>query len=347
MGVSSGSHSISLDDVADRASAAASVRFGTSRVTDLRPLDGGLSSITVAATMRPEAGPSERIVLKIAPPGLEPVRSRDVLRQARLLQLLAGADGLAVPAVLFTDEGRPPAVPPLFAMQFVEGDSFEPVNGDDPLPPPATIERRALAAAAMLARLHKVPMRSPTLRGEEAVALDAEVHRWDRALETVDEDLSRGHGECADRLLAQLPETVAPTLCHGDWRLGNMLCTGASIAAVIDWEIWSVADPRVDLAWFLGATVSAGNVFAVREVPGMPSRERLLAQYEAVLGRSVGDLEWFTALNDLKACAAMGLILKRNRRQPEPDPAIEAHAPRLAALIVRALDGLSVHEATR
>ena len=296
--------------------------------------------------MRPEAGPSERIVLKIAPPGLEPVRSRDVLRQARLLQLLAGADGLAVPAVLFTDEGRPPAVPPLFAMQFVEGDSFEPVNGDDPLPPPATIERRALAAAAMLARLHMAPMRSPTLRGRGRRpgrrGTPVGPCTGDRGRGSV----ARGHGECADRLLAQIPMTVAPTLCHGDWRLGNMLCTGASIAAVIDWEIWSVADPRVDLAWFLGATVSQGNVFAVREVPGMPSRERLLAHTSGA--RSLRRRSRVVRrANDLKACAAMGLILKRNRRQPEPDPAIEAHAPRLAALIVRALDGLSVHEATR
>jgi aminoglycoside phosphotransferase (APT) family kinase protein len=191
-----------------------------------------------------------------------------------------------------------------------------------------------------------VPMSAASLDGEEAVTLAAEVHRWDRALTTVDDDLSRGHGECAARLLAHLPEAVAPTLCHGDWRLGNMLCSGSSIAAVIDWEIWSVADPRVDLAWFLAATVTEGNVFAVREVPGMPSRERLLAEYESVLGRSVGDLEWFAALNDLKACAAMGLILKRNRRQPEPDPTVEAHAPRLAALIVRALDRLSAGKAS-
>ena len=40
-------------------------------------------------------------------------------------------------------------------------------------------------------------------------------------------------------------------IVHGDFRLGNLLAAGARIAAVVDWEIWSVGDPRVDVGWFL------------------------------------------------------------------------------------------------
>jgi hypothetical protein len=74
-------------------------------VTDLRPLEGGLSSITLAASLRRPGKRPQQIVLKVAPPGLEPVRSRDVVRQARLLRVLAAVEDLAVPAVLFTDDG--------------------------------------------------------------------------------------------------------------------------------------------------------------------------------------------------------------------------------------------------
>jgi aminoglycoside phosphotransferase (APT) family kinase protein len=38
---------------------------------------------------------------------------------------------------------------------------------------------------------------------------------------------------------------------HGDFRLGNLLAVGERITAVIDWEIWSLADPRIDAGWFL------------------------------------------------------------------------------------------------
>src|SRR5437879_6033660 len=104
-------------------------------VTDLRPLPGGRSSVTLAA----EPGGGERVVVKIAPEGLDPVGNRDVLRQAAVLQALEGVDGLAVPRVLVTDA----TAPPLFVMTLVAGDSFEPVNSDDELPLPAVLDRRA------------------------------------------------------------------------------------------------------------------------------------------------------------------------------------------------------------
>ena len=39
-------------------------------------------------------------MIKVAPPGLEPVRNRDVLRQARALRALHPVDGVNVPEVL-------------------------------------------------------------------------------------------------------------------------------------------------------------------------------------------------------------------------------------------------------
>ncbi len=44
---------------------------------------------------------------------------------------------------------------------------------------------------------------------------------------------------------------MGPAVVHGDFRLGNLLAVDERITAVIDWEIWSVGDPRIDLGWFL------------------------------------------------------------------------------------------------
>src|ERR1700712_1687231 len=91
-------------------------------LTDLEVLQGGASSLTYAA----RTGSGTRVVVKVAPPGLEPVRNRDVLRQARVLAALAAVPDVAVPAVLGTDAGSPPEIPPLFVMSYVEGESYEP-----------------------------------------------------------------------------------------------------------------------------------------------------------------------------------------------------------------------------
>jgi hypothetical protein len=41
-----------------------------------------------------------------------------------------------------------------------------------------------------------------------------------------------------------MPERGA--VVHGDFRLGNLMAARASVNAVIDWEIWSIGDPRID-----------------------------------------------------------------------------------------------------
>ena len=63
--------------------------------------------------------------------------------------------------------------------------------------------------------------------------------------------------EAESLLFETMPEALSNGVCHGDYRLGNMLCDGAEVAALIDWEIWSLSDPRLDLAWFLFFTVEA------------------------------------------------------------------------------------------
>ena len=75
---------VDLDELAARATAAAQSWAPGCVVDDVQPLTGGASSLTF--TGRVVGGPPEheRIVLKVAPPGLEPVRNRDVARQARL-----------------------------------------------------------------------------------------------------------------------------------------------------------------------------------------------------------------------------------------------------------------------
>src|SRR5215475_2532503 len=76
----------------------------------IEPLAGGASSLTYSARVG-----DRRVVVKVAPPGLPPVRNRDVLRQARLLRALRTTP-VPVPEVVGEDAGDPPDVPPLFIM---------------------------------------------------------------------------------------------------------------------------------------------------------------------------------------------------------------------------------------
>ena len=53
-----------------------------------------------------------------------------------------------------------------------------------------------------------------------------------------------------------------------------------TVAALIDWEIWSRSDPRLDLAWFLFFTEEAEHPMAMNPGPtGMPTAQALLDAY--------------------------------------------------------------------
>ena len=348
---------LDLDDLACRCTAAAARSWPGAQVVGLRRLEGGVSSLTYASTLVTAAG-ERPIVVKVAPPGLAPVRNRDVLRQARVLRALAGLAGFPVPAVLFDDPGDPPDVPPLFAMQLLPGDSYEALLDVSPTPPTAAVaaERMRVAARA-LARLHAETPGSLGLADEPVTPVAEELARWERLFATVDPDIGPGHDQLAARLAERVPVAGVPKLLHGDYRVANMLFTGATLEAVIDWEIWSVGDPRSDLAWLLMHTAPA-QVFHEQRPPAdieagrlIPSAAELVAEYGAVrraagtpeeeLDQAVADLPWFLATCHYKTAATIAVIHKRDRRSERPTPRIGVAAAHLGEVLAaghRALD---------
>lgn len=328
--------------LAARATESVQSRRPGTRVSGVEPLLGGTSSLTYSAAITgPGVTDGERVVIKVAPPGLEPVRNRDVLRQARVFDVLVDAPGVAVPRVFGTSGGAPPDVPPLFVMSFAPGESYEPVlDGPRPDLSGETIEARAFAAARMMAALHTV---DPAKLGDERETdLEREVGRWAKAFGSVDHDL-RG-GELQDRvrkgLESALPESLAPVILHGDFRLGNMQVEGTTIHALIDWEIWSLGDPRLDLSWFLLNSDPRHPSSRAEGQARMPDADRLLEAYRDANGREVSGLGWFAALVRYKQAAASALIVKNSRRLAKEGVDIENMARIIPALLEWALEGL-------
>lgn len=303
-------------------------RLDGAGVTDVAALSGGASSLTFAGT---RAG--RRVVIKVAPPGVEPIAHRDVLRQARIIKAL-GATDVPVPEVLAEDAGDPPATPPLFVMSHVEGDCVEPLF--DGWAPAEILRERYLNACRAMAALHRLVPSDLGLGGEPVVDPVAEVDRWSDTLRTVDPALVPEWPTVRDALLDRAPRALPPRVVHGDFRLGNLLAVGPDVNAVIDWEIWSIGDPRIDAGWFL-INCDPDTYRRVDAPDGMvPSTDELAELYAFELGCGVSDLGWFTALACFKSAATWSLIVKHNRRRASPRAEWEAMAATLPRLLTRA-----------
>ena len=116
----------------------------------------------------------------------------------------------------------------------------------------------------------------------------------------------------SDYLKANVPESFAPGLIHGDYTLTNVMYRPANgeLAAIIDWELSTIGDPLIDLGWMLatwpGVPPVDLNVLRVDPWEGFPSAGELVAHYGELSGRNLEAIDWYFTL----ACFKLGIILE-------------------------------------
>ncbi|XKH52435.1 phosphotransferase family protein [Citricoccus nitrophenolicus] len=278
-------------------------------VSSVAVLPGGHSGLTYRV-----ATDHGDLVVKAVPEGVKPIGRHDMLRQAEILTALGPTD-VPTPEVVVMDRGEPA----WFAMTLVPGQSLEPTL-DDPAVDPELAAARMRRAAEIMPVLHAVP--TGLLPGEQqALGPADELARWAKTMGAVPPDYVDGAQDFHWALSSSVPAGIEPTLVHGDYRLGNMLCDGTEPRALIDWEIWSVGDPRVEIGWFLVFADGTNFPGVGRDVPGLPSAAELT---ELCSGGTVPEAQtWFNALGRYKMAAIMGHNLRRHREGRHHDPAQE------------------------
>ena len=280
----------------------------------------GHSNLTYAVS----AG-GRSVVLRRPPPRPFPPGAYDVLREARILQALAGSD-VPVPTVLgVAGEGEAMDVP-FYIMEHLEGEvctSTLPAGLDD------AEQRRRVGEALVdaLGALHAVDWRARGLEdlGRPDGFLKRQLTRLPRIIADADGSLPAEFAELRDELAGSMPESGPPALLHGDLRLGNVILTRqapARIVGVLDWELAAIGDPLADLAYTLATYAAPGEPsHALTELStatladGFPNREELAARYARASGRDVSELPWYEALQLFK----LGVLFEYSRRRGE-DP---------------------------
>ncbi|MDF2434520.1 MAG: hypothetical protein JWP44_4151 [Mucilaginibacter sp.] len=270
-------------------------------------MPGGHSGLTHRVELDGLPG-HEQVVVKSTPPGRAPRGRHDVLRQARLIRALGPVDGVPVPDVCFQDA----ATPPFFAASCVPGEAVDPVIvEDDTTFAPGLVAARWDAATEILAALHQVPAERLDLPAERPREPGAELDLWCDTMRAARIDDDPGFVRLRDAMRSDVPAHSHTALVHGDFRLGNLLFTGAQPRAVIDWEIWSLGDPLVDVAWFVQFTDGDNFPGVGRRVEGTPSSTEVLDRDTTLVVHEREGVEWFIALGCLKLAA----IQAHNRRR--------------------------------
>jgi aminoglycoside phosphotransferase (APT) family kinase protein len=269
------------------------------RIRGVRPISDGFSNETWLVD-------GLDLILRAPPTGfplLEPNHVHDVVGQYRILQdYAARSSAPPVPRTVLLETDPSVIGAPFFLMERVACDPW----GDFELPGWLTEADDAFRAGVsaqivdMYARLHALgPLAS---LGPQSSVRD-ELGRW---RDPVRDLASPALKEAFDLLFASAPEDAAPTACHGDAKIANILWKDGRIVAMLDYEMSFNGDPRWDIAALLqGLKGQDGAALPAGDVRGFWGRDHFLAEWQARTGRSAARLDWFEAAGRARYAAIL------------------------------------------
>jgi aminoglycoside phosphotransferase (APT) family kinase protein len=184
-----------------------------------------------------------------------------------------------------------------------------------------------------IAKLAKVDWRAKGLHdlGRPDGFHDRQVDRWTAFLDRIKGRELPGFDEAAEWLRTHRPIDYTPGLMHGDYQFANVMYhhePPARLAAIVDWEMGTVGDPKLDLAWMVQSWPEDTNAPEAAEssyvdLTGMPSRSELLAHYAAVSGRQVDDIDYYVILAKWK----LAVVLEQGFQRAGDDEKLQVFGP--------------------
>jgi aminoglycoside phosphotransferase (APT) family kinase protein len=287
----------------------------------------------------------ERCVIRIPPEMAPPDRDQGILREWRIVEALDATEVPSTPAIAACEDasvlGRP-----FYLMGFVDG--WSPM-GRETWPAPFDTDLGARAGlgyqlAEGIALLSKVDWRARGLEGlgRPEGFHERQVERWTSFFEKVTTRELEGMDVASAWLRAHRPIDFIPGIMHGDYQFANVMFEDggpATLAAIVDWEMGTVGDPKLDLGWMIQSwptdtmAIEASEASYV-DLRGMPNRSQVLARYSEVSGRQVDDIDYYVILARWK----LAIVLERGFARAGDDEKLLAFGPIIVDTMKSAAD---------
>ena len=289
-----------------------------------------------------------RGVMRIPPPGAPASRDDGIVREWRIIEALDGTDVPHTKAIALCDDksvcGRT-----FYLMGFVDGWSpmgLETVDGVRRWPEPFHSDislRRELGIQLIdgIARLSKVDWQAKGLAdlGRPDGFHERQVDRWTTFLERIKGRELPGFEETAAWLRAHRPIDFIPGLMHGDYQFANVMFehgAPARLAALVDWEMGTVGDPKLDLAWVVNSWPEHPDASSGGYAPmeGQPGRSEMLQEYATRSGRQVDDIDYYVILAKWK----LAVVLEQGFQRAGDDVKLTAFGPIVLEMMQQAAE---------
>lgn len=254
----------------------------------MQPIAGGQSNPTFFVSYDNRA-----LVLRKQPGTVLLPSAHAIDREYRIMSALSGTAVPVPKAVLY--EPEPDVIgTPFYLMERLPGRVFS----DASLPGVSAADRRDMyrSMADTMAALHLLNYEALGLGdfGKPGNYFARQYARWSQQWTLSKIQDNPALDTIIQWLAGQIPAADCTTLCHGDFRLGNLMfhATEPRVVGVLDWELSTLGHPLADVAF---------NCLAWRTLPeeyggirgldltalGIPSETEHLCRYYSLTGRGI------------------------------------------------------------
>lgn len=254
---------------------------------EVRRTEGGMSNPTYFLKKD-----GWQAVLRKQPGGAVMPSAHAIDREWRVLTALLHTD-VPVPAPLHYEADRAVLGTPFYLMEKLDGRVFH----EFATPGLPRAERTALyeSMVATMAGIHRLDIAALGLTdyGRAGNYFARQLKRWSEQWAKFRRD--DADNPALDRIVAWLaervPDSTLQTLCHGDFRIGNVMfhATEPRAIGVLDWELSTLGHPLVDVAfnsqaWRMAPDENGGLLGLPLAELGIPNEDDYLERYYTLAG---------------------------------------------------------------
>ena len=296
---------------------------------------------------------TDRWVLRRAPRHASSSTAHDVLREFRILDAIKG-EGVPIARPIVACDDASIFEAPFYVMERIDGVPIRARIPDAWASAPSTHGRALEELIDALIAIQHVDWKACGL-GDLAHSggyLERQVQRWLSQLHSYGGRELAVAEQVGAWLEANRPAEQPPALCHGDYKLDNVLFSPdppPRLLAVVDWEMASIGDPLVDLAWALifhpgpeGTTRLGMSKEPTFDQAYLPGRAELIERYAVGSGRDVSALGWYDVFSRWKLAIVLEGSYAKFLRGESTNPMHEYFGHQTDVLLASAAELLEV-----
>jgi aminoglycoside phosphotransferase (APT) family kinase protein len=257
-------------------------------------------------------------VMRRPPFGPLPPKAHDMKRESEILKRLHPVFPLVPEPYLFCEDTSIIGAP-FYVMSRKKGIVLDDRFPAGLEPTEENCKRVSYAVVDTLVRLHDVNYKEAGLAefGHPEGFLERQVNGWIARYERSKTEEIPQFEKLAKWMRGSIPVSREATIIHNDYKLNNMLLTPDlfQVAAILDWEMATIADPLFDLGVALGYWVQhddpdllKNGLPTVTVIPGFINRREFIERYAGKSGRDVSSLHFYTTFAYFKLAIVLQQI---------------------------------------